>query len=181
MADSSQPAGPPADGASPDGYERVRRRVLWRMPTGLYLVGAAAGGERNLMTASLVVQLCAEPKLVGVAVDVTARTHELIAAGGCFTVSLVARADRALVRKFVKPARDDPAAHTLNGVAYLDAPSTGAPVLAQAVGFLDCRLERTVSLGSHTLFVGEVVGAAFGPMGEADVLRMEDTRMNYGG
>ena len=60
---------------------------------------------------------------------------------------------------------------------------TGAPVLARAVAFLDCRLERTVMLGSHSLFVGEVVDAAFGPSGagEAEVLRVEDTRMSYGG
>ena len=38
-------------------------------------------------------------------------------------------------------------------------------------------------LGSHSLFVGEVVDAAFGPggAGEAEVLRVEDTRMSYGG
>jgi hypothetical protein len=39
-----------------------------------------------------------------------------------------------------------------------------------------------VPLGSHSLFVGEVVGFGFSEGGEdAAVLRMEDTRMNYGG
>ncbi|MFZ0058856.1 MAG: flavin reductase family protein [Acidimicrobiales bacterium] len=183
MADTAKLVGPFPPGADPEDYDRIRRRVLWRMPTGLYLVGSLAAGERNMMTANLVVQLCVEPKLVGVVVEAAARTHELIETGGCFAVSLLAREDRALVRKFVKPARDDRAARTLNGVAYADAPGTGAPVLARAVAFLDCRLERTVMLGSHSLFVGEVVDAAFGPSGagEAEVLRVEDTRMSYGG
>ncbi len=181
MVDSPNPDGSAADGSAPDDFDRIRRRVLWRMPTGLYLVGSAAGGERNLMTANLVMQLCIDPKLVGVVVEAAARTHTLITEGGCFAVSLIARDDRAIVRRFVRPARDDPAAHTLNGVAYLDAPVTGAPVLAQAVAYVECRLERSVALGSHTLFVGEVVGAAFGADPDAELLRVEDTRMSYGG
>jgi flavin reductase (DIM6/NTAB) family NADH-FMN oxidoreductase RutF len=36
-------------------------------------------------------------------------------------------------------------------------------------------------VGGHTLFVGEVVDAAFGKDEATPVLRMEDTRMNYGG
>jgi len=184
VAEVSGPVGPFPDGVDPVEYDRLRRRVLWAMPTGLYVVGSVAGGERNLMTANLVVQLCVDPKLVGVAVESSARTHGLIESGGCFAVSFVARDDRALVRKFVKPATDDRAARTLNGVAYLDAPVTGAPVLAGAVAFLDCRLERTVALGSHSLFVGLVVDAAFGAgrdPEEGPVLRVEDTRMSYGG
>jgi flavin reductase (DIM6/NTAB) family NADH-FMN oxidoreductase RutF len=75
-------------------------------------------------------------------------------------------------------------------VSCTDAPSTGSPVLAGARGFLDCRLERAVELGSHTFFIGEVVDAGLvPPAGEhapptapgEGVLRMEDTRMNYGG
>ena len=184
MAETRHLVGPIPDGADPEAYDRVRRRVLWRMPTGLYLIGSAAGGERNLMTANLVGQLCVDPKLVGVVVEVSARTHGLIESGGCFAVSLLAREDRALARRFVKPARDDRAARTLGGVAYIDAPVTGAPVPIRAVAFVDCRLERSVAFGSHSLFVGEVVDAAFGPDasgGDAEVLRLEDTRMSYGG
>ena len=35
--------------------------------------------------------------------------------------------------------------------------------------------------GGHTLFIGEVVDAGFQKPEETPVLRMEDTRMNYGG
>jgi flavin reductase (DIM6/NTAB) family NADH-FMN oxidoreductase RutF len=35
--------------------------------------------------------------------------------------------------------------------------------------------------GGHTLFVGEVVNAGFQQAEETPVLRMEDTRMSYGG
>ena len=37
-----------------DDLDRHRRRVLWALPTGLYLIGSRAGEEVNLMTANLV-------------------------------------------------------------------------------------------------------------------------------
>ena len=48
-----------------DDLDRHRRRVLWALPTGLYLIGSRHGDDVNLMTANLVVQVCMEPKLVG--------------------------------------------------------------------------------------------------------------------
>ena len=35
--------GPFPPGVDPDSYDRLRRRILWRMPTGIYLLGSAAG------------------------------------------------------------------------------------------------------------------------------------------
>ena len=35
--------------------------------------------------------------------------------------------------------------------------------------------------GDHTLFIGEVAGSGFSKAEETPILRMEDTRMNYGG
>jgi flavin reductase (DIM6/NTAB) family NADH-FMN oxidoreductase RutF len=167
-----------------EAYDRLRRRVLWSMPTGLYLIGSLAGQERNMMTASLVIQVCVDPKLVGAAIESTSRSHDLIERGKVFTLTMVERSERAIIRKFVKPATDDREARTLNGYEYIDAPVTGAPILTAAIAYLDCRLEHGLPLGSHTLFVGEVVDAAFGPTETKDdrkVLRVEDTRMSYGG
>ena len=58
------------------------------------------------MTANLVVQVCMEPKLVGVALEHDSVTSRLVSAGGGFSVSLLARADRDVVRRFVKPVKD---------------------------------------------------------------------------
>jgi flavin reductase (DIM6/NTAB) family NADH-FMN oxidoreductase RutF len=169
-------------GSDPEEYDRLRRRVLWRLPSGIYVLGSRRGDQRHLMTCNLAMQLCVTPKILGVSVERAALTHELVTASGCFALSLVAREDRALVRRFVKPAPHDLASSTVGGVAYADAPVTGAPVLASAPAFLDCRVVEQFDLGSHTLFAGEVMAAGFGDGGEeVELLRMEDTRMNYGG
>ena len=55
------------------------------------------------------------------------------------------------------------------------------PVFEEAVAFIECRVVQAVPRGSHTLFIGEVVDCAFQGPEDVDVLRMEDTRMSYGG
>jgi len=161
-------------------YDRLRRRVLWTMPYGLYVVGSRAGERRNLMTLNWATQVSFEPKLVGVGVEKGAVTHDLIAEGGSFALNTVARDDRAIVRKFTKPVEHDAAARTLAGFAYHDGP-TGAPVLDQAPAWLDCTVRQPVDCGGHTFFVAEVMACGFTGAEDTPVLRMEDTRMSYGG
>jgi len=177
----SGPVGPfPAD-ADPDEYDKLRRRLLWTFPSGLYVVGSRAGDRLNLMTLNWCTQVSFEPKLLGIGVEKTALTHELIAEGGGFTVNTVDREDRAIVRKFTKPVEVDTAAGTLNGFPYHDGPVTGAPVLDQAAAFLECEVRNPIDCGDHTFFIGEIVNAVFQKAEDTPVLRMEDTRMSYGG
>ncbi|TMM17860.1 MAG: flavin reductase [Actinobacteria bacterium] len=172
--------GPFPPGADPEEYDKVRRRVLWTMPSGLYVIGSSAGGRRNLMTANWVTQVSFDPKLVAVSVEQEALTATLIADGGTFSLSVVDREDRAIVRKFVKPVEYDEASGTLNGFAVHEA-ATGAPILDQALAYVDCEMRQRLPVGDHVLFVGEVVQAGFQGDEDALPLRMEDTRMSYGG
>jgi flavin reductase (DIM6/NTAB) family NADH-FMN oxidoreductase RutF len=176
------PVPPFPEGRDPDEYDRLRRRVLWTMPSGLYVVGSTDKADRrNGMTLNWATQVSFDPKLLGIGVEQEAFTHELIAAGAAFSLCIIDREDRAIVRKFTKPVDVDLAAKTLNGFPYLDGPATGAPVLAQSVAYVECEVRNSVEVGNHTLFLGEVVNAAFLKPEDTPVLRMEDTRMNYGG
>ena len=151
--------------------------VTWKIPNALALVGSMAGDERNAMTTSWITQLAQDPVLIGVGVDVEAVTHRLITDGGSFTVNLWDAEDTKVFVKFSKPATDD--GSTLNGRAVRSA-TTGAPVFEEAVAWMDCEVRHTLPLGSHTLFVGEVVDAAI-RQPDATAASMRDTRMKYGG
>jgi len=172
--------GPVPPGQDPEEYDKLRRRVLWKMPSGLYVLGSRAGERRNGMTVNWVSQVSFEPKLVAVSVEDHAFTHELLVEGGVFSVNLLSVEDRAVVRKFTKPVEVDLDARTLNGFGFRDG-TTGAPVLDLAVAWVDCEIRQQVELGGHSLFVGEVVDAGFQADEETPVLSMGDTRMNYGG
>jgi flavin reductase (DIM6/NTAB) family NADH-FMN oxidoreductase RutF len=182
-------------------FDRLRRRVLWALPTGLFVVGSRAADTRNLMTCNWVMQIATSPKLVAVAVESDSLTRDLIERGGSFSVSLLARSDRGLVRRFVKPVRDvetDAAgvAISMQGEPVIEV-DNGLPCLATSVAWLAGSVRSIVNWdglpttkagppASHVLVVGEVVAA-----GESDrlasphdydaILAMTDTRMNYGG
>ena len=157
--------------------DELLNKVTWKIPNALALVGSKAGDERNAMTTSWITQLSMEPVLIGIGVDNTAVTRRLIADGGCFSVNLWNAEDTRVFVKFSKPAADDGAA--LNGRPVHPA-TTGAPVFDEAVAWLDCTVRHTLDLGTHTLFVGEVVDAAINDA-EARPAAMSDTRMKYGG
>ena len=157
--------------------DELANRLTWKIPNALVLIGSRSGEERNAMTASWVSQLSMEPVLIGVGVDNDAVTHRLITAGGSFTVNLWDSEDTKVFVKFSKPATDD--GTTLNGRA-VRAATTGAPVCDEALAWMDCEVRHTLDLGTHTLFVGEVVDGAI----RDDAARpasMNDTRMKYGG
>ena len=129
------------------------------------------------MTASWITQLSMEPVLIGVGVENTAVTHRLISEGGSFTVNLWDSADTRVFVKFSKPATY--ADGTLNGRAVREG-ATGAPVFDEAIAWMDCEVRHAIDLGTHTLFVGELVAGDI----RADDVRsasMSDTRMKYGG
>ena len=175
----------PALGRDEVEFDQHRRRVLWALPSGLYLIGSRHDDAVNLMTANLVIQVCLEPKLVAVALERESRTAGLVSRGAAFAISLLRRSDRDVVRRFVKPVPEDKVVRggdgTVLSMAGHDVTEVGAgrlPVLAAAAGYVVCSLVRLDELGSHALCIGEVTDVG----GEPDeVLRMEDTRMHYGG
>ncbi len=199
--DLTGPAGPfPAD-RDHDEYDRQRRRVLWSLPTGLFVLGSRAGAERNMMTCNWVMQVATTPKLVAVAVEHGSVTRRLVEDGGGFAVSVLPRSARAVVRRFVKPADSvvldpDGRAVTIQGEPVREV-TGGFPCLTVARSWLACEVRHLLrwdgdppdAVASHVLFIGEVVdvgesgpeGGDPAPADESGVLRMEDTRMNYGG
>ena len=157
--------------------DELVNKLTWKIPNALALIGSRAGTERNGMTASWISQLSMEPVLIGVSVENTAVTHRLISEGGSFTVNLWDAEQTRVFVKFSKPAAY--ADGTLNGRPVREA-TTGAPVFDEAIAWLDCEVRHSLDLGTHTLFVGELVDGAIaddGPRGAA----MSDTRMKYGG
>lgn len=152
-------------------------KVTWKIPNVLCLLGSRSGDEWNGMTVSWVTQVSMEPVLIAVSVDQKAVTHRLVAESGVFTVNLWDRSDTRPFVKFSKPA-------TKEGMTLNDRPiregQTGAPIFEEAVAYLECEVRHAYDVGTHTLFLGEVVAAKIRD-DDAGIASMADTRMKYGG
>jgi flavin reductase (DIM6/NTAB) family NADH-FMN oxidoreductase RutF len=155
----------------------IVNKVTWKIPNALALVGSASGEEWNGMTTSWITQLSMDPVLIGIGIDNKAVTHRLITEGGSFTVNLWSSDDTRPFVKFSKPAERD--GDTLNGREVFTA-TTGAPVFSEALAWMDCEVRHSTDLGTHTLFVGEIVDAGVNN-DEQRAAAMSDTRMKYGG
>lgn len=152
-------------------------KVTWKIPNVLCLLGSRSGDEWNGMTVSWVTQVSMEPVLIAVSVDQSAVTHRLIEESGVFTVNLWDKTDTRPFVKFSKPAVKE--GMTLNERPIRQG-QTGAPIFEEAVAYMECEVRHAHDVGTHTLFLGEVVAAEVRD-DEAEIASMADTRMKYGG
>ena len=166
----------------PAEYDRLRRRVLWSLPSGLYLLGSTGEAGPHVMSTSWFTQVATDPKLVAAGIEEDSLTAANIGRSGHYVVALLAQESRPLVRKFAK--RTQTVESTTDGVRIegvdFGLSGQGDPYPMEAIAFVEAVVSRRVDLGSHVLFVAEVADVALLRDGER-ALAMGDTRLNYGG
>ncbi|MBA3429176.1 MAG: flavin reductase family protein [Actinobacteria bacterium] len=133
------------------------RAVLRRFPFGVSVVTVDLEGERVGLTVASLVSLSLDPALVGISIARQAALHELLRGAAAFSVSLLAADQAPLAQHF---ARGVPPIAIWSGI---ELRSDGrAPLLAGAIGWLECDLEAEHAVADHTLFVGSVARAQQG-------------------
>jgi flavin reductase (DIM6/NTAB) family NADH-FMN oxidoreductase RutF len=125
------------------------------------LVGSAHDGARNVMAASWAMPLDFDPPKVAVVIDANSYTRQLVEASGEFTLSLPCRAIAAQVLQAGSLSGRDGDKFAATGLTPLTAERVGAPLVAECVAWLECRvLPRPDNQQRHDLFLAEVVAAA---------------------
>ncbi len=157
--------------------ESAKKTVLRHFPYGLYVITVMSEGEDHGMTANWVMQAAFTPPMVAVAIENESKSLPMIRDARAFAINVLAAGQRELAARLGKSSRNVP--HKLKGVATRPAPSTGAPILADGLGWVECRLVATMPSGDHTLVLGEVVEAGVEHEGEA--LTLAETGMKYAG
>ncbi len=136
-------------------------------PSGVCVVSANVEGQRVATTIGSLVSLSLEPPLVGISVGRELALHELLKTAGSFGVSIL-RGDQAEVAAHF--ARGVPPLVLWDSVAVRDG-DTGAPLLDEALAWIECRLCARHDAGDHSIFVGEVVAIEEGEPGPGLVYR----------
>jgi flavin reductase (DIM6/NTAB) family NADH-FMN oxidoreductase RutF len=129
------------------------RRILGHWTSGVAVVTSqsASAGPFGL-TASAVTSVSLDPPLVLVCIDRAADSHDSIRAAGSFAVNVLPQSSERTARRFAS----DETAVKFEGIAYRSE-VTGAPVLDEALAWVDCRVHHAFDGGDHTIFVGEVL------------------------
>ncbi len=130
------------------------RLALRRFPTGVTIVTTMLDGQPKGFTANAFASVSLEPPMILICVNRQARSHPIIAAAGVFCVNVLALEQGDLARLFAQKGAPDP----FGAIGYHTA-VTGSPVLDGSLAHLDCTLAEEHSVGTHTVFIGEVVAS----------------------
>ncbi len=134
----------------------LQRQIMGCFATGVALITTRYGeGDRIWgMTANSVTSLSLDPSLVLFTVDRRNAIYEYLLMGKCFAVNLLTIHQEAISHRFSMRGPKD-----FSGL-NLTVAETGAPVLADALAFLDCRVIQNMAGGDHDIFIGEIVAGA---------------------
>lgn len=139
--------------------EKDFRRVLGAFATGVTIVTARAGDKVHGLTANAFCSVSLLPPLVLVCVNKNAQSHEVITQGKCFAVNILSADQRHIAERFAQEALSSAARFEK---LELRTAVTGAPVLGESLGWVDCKLTASHDGGDHTIFIGEAVALGGG-------------------
>jgi flavin reductase (DIM6/NTAB) family NADH-FMN oxidoreductase RutF/rubredoxin len=147
----------------------MNTKALRGLSYGLYVVASQKEGKLNAQIANTVVQVTSEPPTISVCINKQNLTHEFITESKVFTASILSQdTPLSFIGHFgFKSGRE---VDKLKGVKYKLGETKAPIVLDHSLAYLEARVINQVDVGTHTIFIGELVGA--------DVLR-EGEPMTY--
>ncbi len=139
------------------------RHVLSHVPTGVAVItGIGEDGPAGLAAGSFT-SISLDPPLVGFFCDRASTSWPRIRESGGFCANVLAAGQNEVATRFAHRGEGK-----FDGLEWTPAPITGSPVIEGVLAWLDCRLEREVELGDHSLVVGAplelVVSGEGGPL-----------------
>lgn len=84
--------------------------------------------------------------------------HRAITSAGHYAISVLNADQEHCARHFADRRRPEGRAQ-FDAVDWLPGRSTGAPVLTDALAWVECALEEAHEAGDHSVFIGRVLGA----------------------
>jgi len=132
------------------------KNVLAHWTSGVTVVTTQIDDHPVGMTASSLTSVSLNPPQILICVARKLYTHQAIEQSGVFAVNILGTEHLEWGMRFAGmiPGLSDRFAGIETHTAV-----TGAPLLPDVLGWLDCRLHHAYDGGDHTIFVGEVVAA----------------------
>jgi len=128
------------------------RDAMRHFPAGVTIVTIRRGDEVHGLTVSAFASVSAEPPLIVTVIDHRHKAYEMLEQeGSVFAVNILGQEQAALSDRFAWLKDGDRFAAGRWSTAV-----TGAPILTEALAWLDCRIHARYPAGTHSIYVGEV-------------------------
>ena len=145
--------------------------TIHKVRNGVTIVTSYRGDEVNGLTAAWVSQVSQKPPMVMVSVAPPRYTHDMIKESGHFAVNILGEDQIELAKLF--GFKSGKQINKFESVEY-DRKTTGAPILKDALAYLDCKVVSATTAGDHTIFIGEVVDCEIRTEDEPMIYRISD-------
>jgi flavin reductase (DIM6/NTAB) family NADH-FMN oxidoreductase RutF/rubredoxin len=134
----------------------MNTKALHQLGYGLYIVTSRKGGRLNGQIANTVFQVTSEPPTVAVSINRGNLTWEYIKESGVFAVSVIGQdTPLSFIGHFgFKSGRD---VDKMEGINYRMGQTEAPIVIDNAVSYLEARVIKEMDVGTHTIFVGEII------------------------
>ena len=131
-------------------------KTLHKLGYGLYVVTSRKGDRLNGQIANTVFQITSEPPTIAVSINKNNLTWEFIKESGVFAVSVLCQdTPLSFIGNFgFKSGRDT---DKLKGLNYKTGQTKAPVVIDNAASYIEARVKKEMDVGTHTIFVGEVV------------------------
>ncbi len=133
-------------------------KALYKLGYGLYVVSSRKGDRLNGQIANTVFQITSEPPTIAVSINKNNLTHEFITESKVFTASILSQdTPLSFIGHFgFKSGRD---INKLEGISYKIGETRAPVVTDNTLAYLEVRVIQEVDVGTHTIFIGGLVGA----------------------
>ena len=128
--------------------------VLYPLPAVLVSCGVA---RPNIVTLAWVGTVCSDPPAVGIALRRERHSHSLILESGEFVVNLPRSEQVSVVDYCGQVSGRTVDKWAACGLTPAPASRVSVPLIAECPIALECRVMHRLELGSHDLFVGQVL------------------------
>jgi flavin reductase (DIM6/NTAB) family NADH-FMN oxidoreductase RutF len=158
----------------------VFKQGMRHLAASVTLITTRHEAVRGGLTATAVCSVSATPPQLLVCVNRDASAHDAIGKAGIFAVNVLCSAQQKIAERFAGMDGVDGDARFADMGDWRTL-ATGAPILAGCPVSFDCRLVQSMSAGTHTIYVGEIVdmavGDGLGPMVYCDGAFISDASM----
>jgi flavin reductase (DIM6/NTAB) family NADH-FMN oxidoreductase RutF len=129
--------------------------ALGRVPSGLFILTVRKGESETGMLTSWVQQCAFSPPHVSMALKSDRTILPWLSDGTPVTLNILDENQTDMIAHFGRGFElGEPAFEGLE----IERPDGGAPVLSEALAYLQCRMGTRIPAGDHVLFIAEVVG-----------------------
>jgi flavin reductase (DIM6/NTAB) family NADH-FMN oxidoreductase RutF len=131
--------------------------VLSPVPVVLVSCGGQQGWKANLLTIAWVGSICSEPPMLSISVRPERYSHDIIQITREFVVNVPSLRQARAVDWCGVVSGSDVDKFTGAGLTPAPALSVKSPIVLECPLNIECRVRKSLKLGSHTIFLAEVV------------------------